>query len=181
MMAGLRSSLILVTLCLALVACSSAGTTGVTNPPGGGAVPTQAPAGGGGAATIPCDRLAPSVVSATGLMIATTEAQPTSCSFNLNTAGDSSATGFVGILSIRMETGAPSTWDALVKVLIPDTNGVDVPGVGDRARITNDGSLMYAVHNGHIWAVQQVIMGTTPEADEKGVSTKLMQALFQLV
>jgi hypothetical protein len=178
MMVGRRSPLILVALCFALVACSSAGSTG-TNPPGG--VPSQAPAAGGGSATIPCDRLAPTVVSVTGWMIATTEAQTTSCSFNLNTAGDSSASGFVGIVSIRMESGALSSWDALVKALIPDTNGVDVPGVGDRARITNDGSLMYAVHNGHIWAVQQVIMGTTPESDEKGVSTKLMQALFQLV
>ena len=180
MIDGRRSAPILVTLSLALLACSS-GSSGVTNPPGGGGAPTQPPAGGGGGTTIPCDRLAPTVASVTKLSIVKTDAQPNNCSFNLNSPGNSSETGFVGIISIRMEGNAPSTWDTVIKTLIPDSNGADVAGVGDRARITNDGSLMYAQHSGHIWAVQQVIMGTSGESDLKAGSTQLMQALFQLV
>ena len=195
MIAGRRSALILLTLSLGLLACSSTGSPGAGSPgattlpgggggatqaPGGGGVPTLPPAGGGGG-TIPCDKLASSVASVSGLMIVKTDTQTTGCEFNLNAPGDSSDTGFVGIVSIRMEGTQPAQWDAVVKLLIPDANGVDVPGVGDRARVTTDGSLMYAQHNGHIWAVQQEIFGTAGEPDVKAGSILLMQALFQLV
>jgi hypothetical protein len=169
-----RFALSLATLVLVAAACSSGGTpAGATAPAGG----TAAPAGGAG--SIPCDKLSPIVAQVTGFEVASTDPEPNDCTFNVNTPGDTTALGLAGIVSIRQESADPNDWDSVIKVLIPDSAGKDISGVGDRARETTDGSLLYAVHNGKVFAVQQELIGGN--SDVPGDASKLMLALFQFV
>ena len=172
-MARLRSLALLVSsVAIAAAACSSGGSaSGAPGNSGGG--------GGGQAGAMPCDKIAPSVTEVTGLTVAATDAQPDDCTFTVNQPGDSSSAGLGGVISIRMESDTPADFDT-VNTLLTGTDGVDLSGVGDRARRTKDGSLMYAVHNGHVWGVQQELIFVQNE-DLPGNASKLMLALFQVV
>lgn len=189
-MRSLRAPVLVVaSLALVVTACSGSGgpaPTGTAAATGLVPIGTNAPvatqatggSGGGGAPAIPCDKLAPLVTQITGLPIASVDASPDDCSFSLNPPGDSSSNGFGGIVDIRRESTGPQDFDEIARIFT-GTDGVDVPGVGDRARRNKSGSLMYAVHNGHVWAVQQELLVTS--TDLAGNAGKLMQALFQFV
>ena len=185
---------ILPALVLLLGACSSGSpvsSTGVGVPGASLAGPGQVtaaplatlPAGGGGGGNaggvvMPCEKLAPVVTQVSGLFIAGTDFRPDDCSFTVDAVGDSSSAGLGGIIDIRVESAGPEDFDSVIKLLIGPT-GVEVPGVGDRALMSSDGSLMYASHNGHIWAVQQELLMSG--VDLAGNAKKYFAALFQSV
>jgi hypothetical protein len=177
-----RLGLVLGSLVLLAAACSSGPRLAPTAAPGASTPPIPvvgaSPAAAAGGGNIPCDKLAPMVTQITGLPIASIDAAPDDCSFNVNPPGDSSTAGFGGIVDIRRESDEPSDFDTINKGFT-GTDGVDVPGVGDRARRTKDGSLMYAVHAGHVWAVQQELL--VSGLDLPGNASKLMLALFGVV
>jgi hypothetical protein len=139
-------------------------------------IPTAQP---GAAGTIPCDKLGPLVTQITGLPIASVDAAPDDCSFAVNPPGDSSTDGFGGIVDIRLEGDATSDFDTINRAFVGGSDAVEVTGVGDRALRNATGNLMYAIHNGRVWAVQQELLVT--QQDVPGTTIKLMQALFSLV
>ncbi len=188
-----------VSMLLIVVGCSSSSTPassivpGLVSPGASLVIPSLAvpsltlpsitipslPAGGntGNVAPMPCDKLAPIVTQITGLSVATFDASPDDCSFNVNASGDSSSDGFGGIVDIRRESTTADDYDFTVTTFV--AGGVDVPGVGDKARRNTSGTLMYAVHGGQLWAVQQELL--VSNQDVVGNSSKLMLALFGLV
>jgi hypothetical protein len=97
----------------------------------------------------------------------------------VNTSGDSSTSGFGGIVDIRMENDEPADLDTIDRAFVGGPAAIDVQGVGDKAIRNQSGSLMYAVHNGHVWAVQQEML--VSGQDLPANANKLMLALFALV
>lgn len=136
------------------------------------------PTGGEKGTPLPCDKLAPLVTQITTLPIAAIEASNDDCSFTVNPPGDSSTSGFGGIVDIRRESSDAADYDQIA-TLFTGTDGVDVPGIGDRARRTKSGTLIYAVHGGQMYAVQQELL--VSGLDVPGNAVKLLQALFSLV
>jgi hypothetical protein len=166
-------------------AAAGGGGRGQTSPPAvsSSAAASQAGGGGGSAAggadAMPCDKLGSAVTQITGLSIASVDSKPDDCSFVVNTSGDSATNGFGGVVDIRRESDDPADLESVDRLFVGGPNAIDVQGVGDKAVRNQSGSLMYAVHNDYVWAVQQELLVTGQ--DLPGNANKLMLALFGLV